>query len=295
MIRTEPLARTLPRGVTGSSDGTCTVSGPALRWLDRLDRAIVGVAEACGADQHAFPPVIPARDLGRIDYFRSFPHLVTMPVTFPADEAAQQRVAADCALDATGSVPLREHAPVRHALIPAACYPVYPMLGRSPLDRRVLVTTRGTCFRREVEFIPLRRQWTFSMREIVCLGTASEVREFLDRGRRLVEVLTGRLGLDPEWAVASDPFFQPHRNPGALMQLLAPVKHEAVVDELAISSVNLHHDHFGRAFEIGRDGRAAHSGCVAFGLERWLGVMAGRWGPDPARWPGPGGSGGLDV
>src|SRR5438874_9913215 len=40
------------------------------------------------------------------------------------------------------------------------------------LFRSVYVTTRAACFRRESYYRPLQRQWSFSMREIVCLGTA---------------------------------------------------------------------------------------------------------------------------
>lgn len=279
----------LPDGVTASLDGTCMVSGPALNWLNALDRTITAAAIGHGCVEHCFPPVLPARDLARIDYFSSFPHLVTVPVTYPADEAALRRVADGEEVDDAGALRLREHAPVRHALSPAACYPVYPLLSAAELDSRRLVTTRATCFRRESAFVPLRRQWTFNMREIVCVGTESEVEALLQWGAALVDELTGRLGLDRVWQDASDPFFQPAQNGRALLQLLAPVKQEAVVDELPIASVNKHHDHFGAAFGVSRGGETAGSGCVAFGLERWLGVVAGVWGTDPRNWPDPAG------
>ncbi len=279
----------LPDGVAASPDGTCAVSGPALAWLNALDRTITGSAICHGCVDHCFPPVVPALDLSRIDYFSSFPHLVTVPVTYPTDEAALRRVADGAEVDDEGALRLREHAPARHALSPAACYPVYSLLGAVELDSRRLVTTRATCFRREADFVPLRRQWTFNMREIVCVGSESEVDALLQWGTALVDELTGRLGLDRVWQDAGDPFFQPARNGRALLQLLAPVKQEAVVDELAIASVNQHHDHFGAAFGISRGGETARSGCVAFGLERWLGVVAGVWGTDPGSWPDPAG------
>jgi hypothetical protein len=54
---------------------------------------------------------------------------------------------------------------------------------------------------------------------------------------------------------------------------------------LAIGSVNLHRDYFGEAFEIRREGRDAWSGCIAFGVERWLHAILTRFGPEPAGWP----------
>ena len=38
------------------------------------------------------------------------------------------------------------------------------------------------------------------------------------------------------------------------------------------------HDHFGRAFEIRRGAETARSGCIAFGMERWLYALMQRFG-----------------
>jgi hypothetical protein len=67
-----------------------------------------------------------------------------------------------------------------------------------------------------------------------------------------------------------------------------PTKHEATYGgDLAIASLNLHHDHFGTAFGITRDGGPAHSACLAFGIERWLFAITQRHGTDPQSWPRP--------
>lgn len=285
--------RALPDGVRARADGSCELSGAALRWLTALDEAVVGLAAPWSAVEHRFPPLIDAADLERIDYFRSFPHLVTLPATVPADPAARRRFV-DRAGTPTGTVPLVDHDPIRHALTPAACYPVYPAWRDRSLDEAVHLTVAATCFRHEADFVPLRRQWAFTMREIVCLGTGDEVDAFLAGGRRLIETLCRRLDLAMQWEAADDPFFDPGRSGPALVQRLWPTKHEAVVDALAIGSVNRHHDHFGHAFGITRGARTAHSGCVALGLDRWLGVVAGRWGTDAANWPDPRGRGDTD-
>jgi hypothetical protein len=54
---------------------------------------------------------------------------------------------------------------------------------------------------------------------------------------------------------------------------------------LAIGSVNFHRNYFGEAFEISRDGREAFSGCVAFGLERWIYAFLERFGMNESDWP----------
>ncbi len=124
------------------------------------------------------------------------------------------------------------------------------------------------------------------MREIVCIGSRAEVVDFLTRTRDAVDALCRALELPVDWAVATDPFFQPTRNAKYLAQRVQPTKHEALFGgDLAIASVNLHEDHFGEAFGIRRAGRPAVTGCVAFGIERWLYALTDRHGPDPAGWP----------
>lgn len=55
--------------------------------------------------------------------------------------------------------------------------------------------------------------------------------------------------------------------------------------DLALASVNHHEDHFGAAFGITRHDRPAASGCVAFGIERWVYALTRRHGADRHAWP----------
>jgi hypothetical protein len=54
---------------------------------------------------------------------------------------------------------------------------------------------------------------------------------------------------------------------------------------LAIGSVNFHRNYFGEAFGISREGKEAFSGCVAFGIERWIYAWLTRFGPRAKDWP----------
>jgi hypothetical protein len=276
----------LPAGVTALGAGTVSLTGPALAWLHQLDATVVQQATRLGSREVGFPPLIAAADLSRLDYFRSFPHLVTLPVALTRDRQGMQRFVDRCSADPV-SVPLVEHAPIEHALLPAACYPVYSMFERARLTEPALLTTRATCFRREEHFEPLRRQWAFSMREVVYVGDVEGVAGFLAAGTALVDRLCDRLGLAREWLTATDPFFEPARSGRSLYQRLSPVKWEASVDDLAVASLNRHHEHFADAFDIAIDGSRAQTACLAFGLERWLGVMAARWGRQVQHWPAP--------
>jgi hypothetical protein len=78
---------------------------------------------------------------------------------------------------------------------------------------------------------------------------------------------------------ATDPFFDPN-GARTVMQKLFPVKEEFLFGgDLAIASVNFHRNFFGEKCRIGRpDGSAAYTGCVAFGIERWLAALGEHFG-----------------
>jgi seryl-tRNA synthetase len=275
---------TLP-GLTWHENGQSSLSGDLLGLERRLDGLFLSWAGEWGAEEYRFPTFIAARELARIDYFHSFPHLVTFPVALDEAQDNLARFVADEPLS-DGAVRLTSLAPVRDVLTPAACYHFYAHFRGSAFERPAYLTTRNTCFRRESYYAPLRRQWSFGMRELVCVGTAAEVESFLETTRERVAAFLARIGLPVGWAHATDPFFNPTRNPKYVAQKLEPVKTELVFgDDLAIGSVNFHRGYMGEAFEIRRGGECAYSGCVAFGLERWLYALTSHFGPELRDWP----------
>jgi hypothetical protein len=273
-------------GLTWHSNGQSVLSGRLLDLFERIDRSLAGLAWAWGAEEYRFPTFVSARELQRLDYFRSFPHLVTFPVCLDGDEGNLRSFADGSPVDGEDHVQLTRPSPIADVLTPAACYHVFIHLQGTTADEPRYLTTRNTCFRREAYFSPLERQWSFSMREVVAIGSLEEVRWFLASCQSLLDRMLEALGLPVEWQVATDPFFRPSSSGKHLAQLVNPTKKEAVFDgRLAIASLNLHQDHFGRIFAIRRGGADAYSGCVAFGLERWLYAFTTCFGPDPAGWP----------
>ena len=75
------------------------------------------------------------------------------------------------------------------------------------------------------------------------------------------------------------------------MQQLQPLKYELRLGSaegrtVATASFNRQQDHFGKAFSIHLpNGDAAHSGCVAFGWERWVIAFVAQHGLDEENWP----------
>ncbi|MFP8961045.1 aminoacyl--tRNA ligase-related protein [Streptomyces nanhaiensis] len=264
-------------GRTASIRGGLATLGPgALRLRAALDGVFTGWAAEVGAAAVQYPPLMRVEDLHRLDYFQNFPHLAILGAAL-TEEAAPGYAAGEPERSAVPAAHLTEAA---YALPSAACYNVYlDAAGRELPDGPHKVTTVATCFRRETHYEGLRRLLGFSMREIVCVGTRDEVMDHLQMFRKKVSGYLVDLGLPVEIQTASDPFFDADAG-RALMAQLFPVKEEFVFGgSLAIGSLNFHRNFFGERCEIRtQDGELAFTGCVAFGLERWISALTSHFG-----------------
>lgn len=255
-------------------NGQVALRGELLAQWQSLDTTFREWGSAHAAEDIQFPSFIAVHELQKMHYLQSFPHLATFAVNVSREQGALLRFSQQPIDARDESVRLNELEPVREVLTPAACYHIYLYLQGQELERAQYITTRNTCYRKEAYYVPLQRQWAFNMREQVCLGGEQEVDRFLEHYQQKISNYARQCGLDASWQAATDPFFLPEQNASYLAQRLFPVKQELVLDNgLAIASLNRHAQHFGRHFNIAYQGQAAFSGCVAFGLERWLYAM----------------------
>ena len=237
-----------------------------LRWAAEINAAPM-----------LFPPLMRVKDLDGFDYFRNFPHLMVIASRIQTD-----RLEEDSKLPALSSIPGAHLGDAEYTLPSAACYNIYLHLKDSVLEAPRYITTVASCYRNEKEYIGLRRLWGFSMREIVCVGTQEAVHAHVSSFKKKVQDFTARIGLSLEIQVATDPFFQP-QDPRLLMQKMFPTKEEFVYGgSVAIASLNFHRNFFGERCRIMIDGKSAFTGCVAFGIERWLHALLDHFKGDTA-------------
>lgn len=270
--------------------GHGAMGGATFRLFKKLDAWFVRLAQRVTAEEHHFSVFISAAELKKLEYFKSFPHLIHFPVSLKMSDENLRAFADGSHIDAKGEMTLTETAPICDCLTPAACYHFYIYYQGQNLQEPKYLTTRAHCFRQENFYEALRRQRNFNMREIVCIGNADEVKSFLQKYQAIMTENFEKLRLPVSWEIATDPFFDPTRNPKFLMQTLDPVKqemifHKGTPKELSIGSVNFHKNYFGEAFEISSRGEEAFSGCVAFGLERWIHAITDTYGPEEKNWP----------
>jgi seryl-tRNA synthetase len=285
--RTEGLAETLfrPSGVEGLHARTALFE----QVIEGLQSLITRHRET-GVEVLRFPPVMSRRHLEKSGYLHSFPHLLGAVCCLHGDEAriraAVDRPAKDggwvASLSATDLV-----------LAPAACYPVYPLAA----ERGALPKNGATfdvacdCFRHEPSR-NLDRMQSFRMREYVFIGAPEQVVEFRARWIERAQGIARQLGLTHRLAGASDPFFGRVGKIMAVSQMEQALKLELLIpvrsaeDPTACMSFNCHRDHFGATWGLRTaDGAVAHTGCVAFGIDRLALALFVQHGREPTKWP----------
>ena len=257
--------------LTADAHGLVALPPAAAGLLRALDAVFEGWGVEDGARPMIMPPLLPVAALARLDVYENFPHQALV-----AGALDLKRYRPGIRPESFAPTDVE---PLALALPSAACFAVYLHHEGVVLDDDTTVTVMSRCFRREERWEGLRRMLGFHMREVVALGSADHAAEHLRRFEERILPFAAALGLDMRKVPAADPFFD-RGGQRALMARLAPVKHEFVVGDLAIASVNVHRNFFGERCSItyGPTGHAAFTSCAAFGLERWLAVLHERHG-----------------
>src|ERR1700686_3236823 len=178
-------------------------------------------------------------------------------------------------------------------LSPAACYPLYPIVatrGQLPLGG-LEFDIEAAGFRHEPSR-SLDRLQSFRMRAFFRIGSPQEILEFRESWMARAPGLAADLGLPFSIDVANDPFFGRVGQVMAVSQRQQALKFELLIPYYASApptacmSFNYHREHFGQVWGIHDDkGALAHTGCVAFGIDRLAVALFAIHGLDVKKWP----------
>jgi seryl-tRNA synthetase len=292
----DPLVELLKRGEVSQEAEGIYALGPLLaRLIEYFEGHFLRLAGSFEAVPYRFPTLIPARYLERVNYFRAFPHSLTFVTHLREDLDAIDAFSQHAACDDHGlNTPLDSFAPIQALLSPAVCYHLYFSLADRPLTGgRLTATAVGNCFRYEaINLASLERLWNFTMREVIFVGSKEFVLENRELARQRMAPVLEQVGLAYRVESANDPFFIGEFRKQAAFQSAFQLKFEIRAalpfkgSTLAVGSYNYHQDFFGRSLNITLpDGSPAHTGCVAFGLERVALAFLAQYGLDPRDWP----------
>ena len=292
----DPHIELLARGeMFQEASGIYTLGPLVTRLIAFFEGQFIKLADSFDAAPYRFPTLIPARYLERVNYFRAFPHSLTFVTHLREDLDAIDDFSQHAACDAgILNTPLESFSKIQTLLSPAVCYHLYFSLADKPLPGGGLAATAvGNCFRYEsINLASLERMWNFTMREVIFVGAKDFVLKNSETGRQRMSGFFEEIGLAYIVESANDPFFIGEYKKQAAFQSAFQLKFEVRArlpfkdSTLAVGSYNYHQDFFGRSLNITLpDGSPAHTGCIAFGLERMAFAFLAQFGLDTGRWP----------
>ena len=271
------------------ADGVYARTGAYEEVVDAL-AALITRRRDPACEVFRFPPVMSRAMLETSGYLKSFPNLLGCVCCMDGSEAdirgaVNRFVEGGSYADQLGVADL--------VLTPASCYPIYPIAaarGRLPQDG-LLFDVGCDCFRREPSR-DLDRLQSFRMREYVRIGSPEQIAAFREGWIETAKTIADTLRLPYAVEVANDPFFGRGGQLMAVSQRQLSLKFELLVPVIsaekptACMSFNYHQDHFGATWGIEQaDGAPAHTGCVAFGMDRLAVALFATHGERSADWP----------
>lgn len=260
--------------------------GLAVTLFQQMDQIFMELSLRHNAQLRSYPSMIPLNVMQKCKYIPNFPqniHLVS-EIPHQLQELNKVRESSDLA-DIIRLSP--------YALSPAVCFHCYAELTEQRLLEPLLLTARGTCYRHEASWrVGKHRMNEFSMRETIIFGDSGFIETKREKFMEEVWLLFEALGLRGRIETASDPFYFSEETAKGQHQLMANMKYELVAEcgvgnsSFSIASFNNMEDSLCKPFNVMDDAyNPIKSGCIAFGIDRWVYALLSTYGSDYTRWP----------
>lgn len=274
--------------VTHADNSQHFYDGVDVQLIEAIDKLLLEIAVRHGAKVRDYPSIYTAEIMERNGYHKNFPQNVYGVTQIPHNYTLIKNIRESAA----SVIPADLFQSQGAFLQPCVCYHCYAEIQQTE-QSEIVFTLKGRCFRHEIQWrLNQFRRNEFTMREIVFMGD----HEFVE-GKRIqimeeVWELFCTLGLYGQIVTARDPFFHydDMKTKGAV-QLMADAKYELEFTSVngntsSIASFNNCQDTLCDKFEITDSaGQILHSGCVAFGIDRWRAALFERYGADKQNWP----------
>ncbi|GAX46877.1 aminoacyl--tRNA ligase-related protein [Pseudolactococcus reticulitermitis] len=236
--------------------------------LKKLDLEFKKIVKRDTMEEWFIPALIESDVLERCGYFSTMPNQLTKVSVINREKIED--------LIKKKSLPRisdYDNSP-NYFLTPAACLHLYPMIEKHPIKNKIITTFARVYRYEEGKFEKKTRQWDFSVREFVAVGTPKFVEDFLEDMMNSLLNYAQKIYDHVYIEEASDHFYPSKNNLiKKKFQLKNSLKKELVAEydnkKISLASFNYHTNHFSKEFNFDEDGTIV-SGCVGCGLERWL-------------------------
>ncbi len=255
-----------------------------------FDRLFREMAQKHGARLRKYPSIFTARQMKHSGYLHHFPQTLYGVSEIPHEHGKLQQYRCDFR---EGREIAGHFAHNGLFLQPCVCFHVYDEFART--GRKVkgleLITAAGPCYRHEHRSrLSDTRLREFAMREIVCIGEAEQVIRMRLQLMEETWALFRELGLRGYVENATDPFYYEEDQAMMYLQTSHEMKYElrfALDDraDFSIASFNLCSHVLCQAFGVQSEAGEAHSGCVGFGIDRWIRAFLAVHGSRAEQWP----------
>lgn len=267
--------------------GIIGLSGGAVKLFDYFDNVFKRFAGELGAVTEKYPVLLSLSTLKDTGYLKTSPqyNIFCSPMTEDMDKLEKAGMGENYNnyLGRTANV-----------LSPSACFHVYERYRNKILQEEKTVTLLQSVFRNEGRFNwnEFGRLKDYHVREIVFIGSDKYVEDSRKRLMKMTSDFMRELDMTGEITSAGDAFIIPQMQLYKSLQIKNKVKYEVRLNysdgkQMAAASFNLHGSTFTYPFNI----KVANvdntvTGCVGYGIERWVLCFLCRFGADEKNWPG---------
>lgn len=269
-------------------DGLIGFKGCAVPLFDWFDNQFKEIAQKIDAVEKMYPVLIPLSILKKTGYIRSHPQYNSFVCHFKEDMKILESAGGLDGIDIfeNANIPM-------HALSPAACFHCFMESENLVFDKPEVITLRQSVFRNEG-----RESWSdfgrlrdYHVREVVFFGDNDYVLNSREEMIRSTLDFLDSIKLKYKLTTASDSFVVPTMQKYKKYQLKTENKYELSLNysetkSLSAASFNFHDRAFTDAFNINiRKAKQNVSGCIGYGLERWVLSFLCHYGPNIKEWP----------
>lgn len=270
-------------------NGMISLQGKSIFLYNYFNHVFETFALKAGAEKKMYPVLLPVDAYQKTGYLKNSPQYA-MFCSCSVESMDVLEKMNDNALNHEINKMLREPA---YALSPSACFHTYLEYKNQTLPKEQVVTFTQSVFRNEgrFNFEELGRLRDYHVREIVFIGSVEYVekqrQEIMDQTIHFLE----SLNMDYDITVANDAFVMPKMQKFKKIQKLSKTKYELhlfhnEIDKMSVASFNLHGTAFTYPFHIKVEGcENTVTGCIGYGLERWVISFIKQYGLDIEKWP----------